>query len=64
MKPQAASGGRGPRIDLENRGLTGDALSEMCHPAGLVEKAVDWKWSSARWYEEGRSVGVKIKWVP
>ncbi len=32
--------------------------------AGLVEKAVDWKWSSARWYEGGRSVGVKIEWVP
>ena len=32
--------------------------------AGLVAKAVDWKWSSARWYEGGRIVGVRIEWVP
>ena len=31
--------------------------------AGLVERAVDWRWSSARWYEWGRSVGVPIRWV-
>jgi putative transposase len=31
--------------------------------AGLVEHATDWKWSSARWYEWRRSVGVPIKWV-
>lgn len=31
--------------------------------AGLVSKAVDWKWSSAVWYELGRSVGVPISWV-
>lgn len=31
--------------------------------AGLVEKAVDWKWSSARWYLEHRTVGVPIEWV-
>ena len=30
--------------------------------AGLVEKAVDWKWSSARWYVEGKSVGLPIRW--
>ncbi len=30
---------------------------------GLVERAVDWKWSSARWYEQGRTVGVPIEWV-
>ncbi|WP_339612400.1 transposase [uncultured Rubinisphaera sp.] len=29
----------------------------------LVEKAVDWKWSSARWYEQQRSVGIPIDWV-
>ena len=28
--------------------------------AGLVERAVDWPWSSARWYEQGQSVGVPI----
>jgi putative transposase len=28
--------------------------------AGLVERAVDWRWSSARWYLNGRSVGVPI----
>ena len=31
--------------------------------AGLVEKTVDWKWSSARWYEQGKSVGVELSWV-
>lgn len=31
--------------------------------AGLVTRAVDWPWSSARWYLEGRSVGVPIEWV-
>jgi len=31
--------------------------------AGLVKRAVDWRWSSARWYELGRSVGVPIRWV-
>jgi putative transposase len=31
--------------------------------AGLVERAADWRWSSARHYEEGRTVGVPIKWV-
>lgn len=28
--------------------------------AGLVERAVDWPWSSVRWYEQGRSVGVPV----
>ena len=31
--------------------------------AGLVERPVDWRWSSARWYEWRRSVGVSIQWV-
>lgn len=31
--------------------------------AGIVERAIDWKWSSARWYEERRTVGVPIQWV-
>jgi putative transposase len=31
--------------------------------AGLVKRAVDWPWSSARWYLEKRSVGVKLEWV-
>jgi len=31
--------------------------------AGLVKSAVDWQWSSARWYENKRSVGVTIQWV-
>ena len=31
--------------------------------AGLVDRTVDWPWSSARWYEEGRSVGVPVGWV-
>jgi putative transposase len=32
--------------------------------AGLVEKAVEWKWSSARWYEIGKSAGLPISWPP
>jgi putative transposase len=31
--------------------------------AGLAERAVDWPWSSARWYEQGHSVGVPIQWL-
>lgn len=31
--------------------------------SGLVGKAVDWPWSSARWYQWHRSVGVPIQWV-
>jgi REP-associated tyrosine transposase len=31
--------------------------------AGLVKQATDWKWSSARWYEWRKSVGVPIKWI-
>ncbi len=31
--------------------------------SGLVEQATDWKWSSTRWYEWRRSVGVPIHWV-
>ncbi len=30
--------------------------------AGLAKRPVDWWWSSARWYELGRSVGVPIGW--
>jgi putative transposase len=28
---------------------------------GLVLRAVDWKWSSARWYLQRKSVGIKIQ---
>lgn len=31
--------------------------------AGLVRRAVDWKWSSARWYARRQSVGVPIQWI-
>lgn len=31
--------------------------------AGFVEKPTDWLWSSARWYENGRSVGVPLSWI-
>ena len=30
--------------------------------AGLTERAVDWKWSSARWYLERKPVGLPIRW--
>jgi len=32
--------------------------------AGLVELAVEWRWSSARWYIEHKSVGLPIAWPP
>ncbi len=31
--------------------------------AGLVEQACDWRWSSARYYLLGESVGVPLGWV-
>ena len=30
--------------------------------AGLVQRAEEWRWSSARWYILGKSVGVPIGW--
>ena len=30
--------------------------------AGFVKRAVDWGWSSARWYLEGQSVGLPMNW--
>ena len=47
--------------------LHGDSPGAVRHAsavrAALVERAVDWAWSSARWYLERRSVGVNIEWV-
>ena len=31
--------------------------------AGLVREASQWQWSSARHYELGKSVGVKVSWI-
>lgn len=31
--------------------------------AGLVQRATDWRWSSARWYVCQRSVGVPLHWI-
>jgi putative transposase len=31
--------------------------------AKLVERAIDWKWSSARFYELGDCVGVPLQWI-
>ena len=31
--------------------------------AGLVAQPCDWAFSSARYYEQGRSVGVPIRWI-
>ena len=28
---------------------------------GLVRRAIDWKWSSARWYLQGKTVGIPIR---
>ena len=32
--------------------------------AGLVARAVAYRWSSAAWYHFGRSVGLPIRWPP
>ncbi len=53
-------------FQIYSRGKLEEKLTYMhMNPvrAGLVEKAVDWRWSSARWYEAGRTVGVPIEWV-
>ena len=31
--------------------------------AGLVDRAIDWSWSSARWYDSQQTVGIPIQWV-
>jgi putative transposase len=31
--------------------------------AGLVQKPTEWRWGSARWYLERRTVGIPIQWV-
>ncbi len=31
--------------------------------AGLVARPCDWPWSSARFYEQGRTVGVAVGWL-
>jgi putative transposase len=31
--------------------------------AGLVSRACQWPWSSARYYEQGRTVGVPVGWL-
>jgi putative transposase len=31
--------------------------------AGLVQGPCDWPWSSARYYEQGQSVGVPVAWL-
>ena len=31
--------------------------------AGLVEDPCQWPWSSARYYEQGRPVGVTVGWI-
>jgi putative transposase len=31
--------------------------------AGLVEQAVDWRWSSARYYSRGASAEIPVGWL-
>jgi putative transposase len=31
--------------------------------AGLVARAVDWRWSSAGYYEGGADVGIPLEWI-
>ncbi|QDT66105.1 REP-associated tyrosine transposase [Calycomorphotria hydatis] len=40
-----------------------DYMHENPVRAGLVKRAVDWPWSSARWYLEGRQTGVPLGWI-
>ncbi len=47
-----------PKIEEK---LTYMHLNPVC--AGLVTTATQWRWSSARWYIEGRTVGVPIQWA-
>ncbi|MEM9412758.1 MAG: transposase, partial [Planctomycetota bacterium] len=52
-------------FEIENRHKIEEKLTYIhLNPVrrGLVERAVDWKWSSARWYENKQSVGVPIDW--
>jgi len=37
---------------------------EFLYRAGPVNRAVDWRWSSARWDLEHKSVGLPIRWPP
>ena len=32
--------------------------------AGLVERVEEYRWCSAPWYHEGKSVGLPIRWLP
>ena len=36
-------------------------LNPVC--AGLVNRAVDWPWSSAAYYENGADVGIPLQWI-
>jgi putative transposase len=31
--------------------------------AGLVTRAVDWRWSSAGYYVNGVDVGIALEWI-
>ena len=53
-------------FEIDNRDKMEEKLVYMhLNPvrSGLVERPGDWKWSSARWYEDERSVGVPIDWI-
>ncbi|WP_254513186.1 REP-associated tyrosine transposase [Anatilimnocola floriformis] len=53
-------------FEIESREKAEEILDYMhLNPtrSQLVQRAVDWKWSSARWYLARRTVGVPIEWV-
>ena len=53
-------------FEIENRCRLEEKLIYMhLNPvrSGMVEKDVDWKWSSARWYSNREGVGVPIGWI-
>ena len=53
-------------FEIDNRVKMKEKLTYMhMNPvrSGLVDRAVDWKWSSARWYANRQSVGVQVDWI-
>ena len=53
-------------FNLENEAKTEEKLVYIHQNpvrAGLVGRACDWPWSSARYYEKGLSVGVRVGWL-
>jgi len=48
---------------MNRRAIHDDDLHAYPMRAGLVARPCDWVFSSARYYEQGRSVRVPVRWV-